>query len=348
MWSGTISLLAHMSSEFHVLPASRIPQGPAGVPNAQWISTPQSAKKPHVDETTYVTRAFLNTGEMSMPSSQEFQACAAQAMNVRDKFSLLKDVKPGNFYNLLGEVIRIFDGSPSTITMYLSDYTAHKSFYEYVWQEDGQASDDNGRDEYGNRKYKPKESKAWPGPYGKMTIQLTLYDAHADFVRDNVKDGQWVLLRNVHIKFGTMGNCLEGFLRGDPNQYENTIRVEVMKQKEDKDENDTRWKDAIRRKLDCSKKFSKQKQEFLEQAASLGEKRKRDGEPTTLNSKKRRQERRAAAERKVVSEEARIAEKLDLNANSIHPDFFSCVPTDFLCSQMQLSRLADYSYTPHT
>lgn len=292
---------------------------------APWRTTPALVRKPTADETKYVAVASNGIGEMGIPSSQEFQIKAAQAMNVKDKFSLLKDVIPGRFYDILGEVVRIFDGTAGRVTVYLSDYTANSSFYNYSW-DDNQESAIRERDEYGNYKSKPNAAKDWQGPYGKMTIQLTLYDAHAERVRENIKVDQWIFLKNVQMKFGKEGNCLEGFLRGDPNQYENAVRVEVMQQKEEKDENDTRWKDAVRRKHEWWRRFKKQRetlrQALQDEVAGTGEKHKLDTEPKKNNSKKRRQERRAAAAEKFAAVEAKAVERLDLNENSMWMLFF--------------------------
>lgn len=335
MWKGAISLIKNRATEFHVLSAGKIPRSPEVV-NSPWQSTPGLIRKPNAEETRYVVLASSGIDEMGMPSRQEFLIKTEQAMNVKDKFSLLKDVKPDRFYNILGQVIKIFDGTAGTLTVYLSDYSPNSSFYHYAWDA-AQDSDPSERDEYGNHKTKPKAAKEWPGPYGKMSIQLTLFDEHAQLFREKVKVEEWVLLSNVQMKFGKSGGCLEGFLRGDPNQYEGTVRVEVMKQKEEKEDNNPRWKDAIRRKLDYEKKFEKQKQELLDLAAGVGQKRKQDDEPIKKNSKQRRREAQAAIEEKVAASEAKLVEKLNLNENvrCNYPD----IPTLSLSTLLQPQKL---------
>jgi protection-of-telomeres protein 1 len=150
---------------------------------------------------------------------------------------------------------------------------------------------------------------------------LTLYDGHANFVRENSKNivNEWVMLRNVQIKFGKMGGCLEGFLRGDATQFEGKIQVEIVKTKDDLAV-DPRYKDAVRRKLQWWNKFEKQKQELLDEASGAGTKRKRDGEESELpkNSKQKRKEKRAAAFAKAAADDAKQAQRLDLNMNSKH------------------------------
>jgi hypothetical protein len=316
MYAGAVSLLANKSSALHVLPASTIPQGPAEIPTAPWQSTPNMAQKPSAAETEYVALSGLHRDEMILPSTEEFQARTVQAMNVKNKFSLLKDVQAGGFYNILGRIIKTFDGS-TWVTVYLSDYTANTHFYDYPSDLLSNKSVVGERDEYGNNKSTPQASKDWPGPYGKLTIQLTLFEAHAEFIREHVKEpGEWLLLKNVHIKESKMGKCWEGYLRGDPNQFEGEVRVEIMKEKEDRDENDDRWKEAVRRKLEWEKKYEKQKKAFLDEATKLGEKRKGEDEPLKNNSKHRRKERlraKAMGKGSILKEE--IAEQLNLNEN---------------------------------
>jgi hypothetical protein len=230
-------------------------------------------------------------------------------MNVKDKFSLLKDVKPNRFYNILGEVIKVLDSSSVAVTVYLSDYTENREFYNNLPDQEGADSEGRDGDEFGYTKSKRKKStNSWPGPYGKLAIQLTIYDAHADFIRDNVNVNQWVLLRNVQIKYGKMGGVLEGYLRGDRDAFDGSVRVQIMEQAEQPDGNDVRWKEAVHRKMEYKQNAEKPPKEPFDKVAGSKGKRKRDGaEPK--NSKERRKAKRAAIEKKV-------AEKLNLNENS--------------------------------
>ena len=327
LYHGEVSLIANHNSEFHVLPASQIPKMPlitshltkwtskAIGTTAPWQSYPPAqCHIPTADETNYVILANTQIAELALPSSEDFQEKSMQAMTVKEKFSLLKDVKPESFVDILGQVVKVLDHSSDRVTMYLSDYTANALFYKQVWAE-GQAVVE---DEYGYSKPKSKAND-WPGPYGNLSIQLTLYDGHANFVRENLKNivNEWVMLRNVQINFGKMGGCLEGFLRGDPRQFEGKIQVEIVKTKDDLAV-DPRYKDAVRRKLQWWNKFEKQKQELLDEASGAGTKRKRGGEESELpkNSKQKRKEKRAAAFAKAAADEAKQAQRLDLNMNS--------------------------------
>ena len=222
MRNGLVALLSHKTSEFHLIPASKIPTGPSASSANLWQSYPPlKCKRPTAAETAYVVQANGNAPELALPSTMEFQEKSRQAMMVKNKFSLLKDVEPDNFYDILGEVIKVYETYDS-VTVYLSDYTANTNFHEYVW---GTAEAANGRDgdEHNYLKSRKKTSKdAWPesGPYGKMSIQLTAWDGHAVFIKEQVKVKNWVFLRNVQIKYGKSGGCLEAFLRGDQGRFE--------------------------------------------------------------------------------------------------------------------------------
>ncbi|KUJ09981.1 uncharacterized protein LY89DRAFT_787664 [Mollisia scopiformis] len=322
MWSGSVSLMANKASEFHFLSCKNpiLPGGAMGPPWTSYRYDSGKGKIPNDIETRYVIEANHHSNEMDLPSDHEFERKTKEAMRSRDKFSLLKDVEPERFYNILGQVIKVY-GSGDRVTLYLSDYTANSKFYNYAWGEDANAAVREG-DEYGYTKTKSKESKAWPGPFGKMTIQLTLYDAHAAFVQDEIEVNQWVLLSNVQIKFGNIGGLLEGFLRGDTHRFEGKIQVKVMEQAEDPDQNDTRWKEAVRRRVEWWKKFEKQKQNILDEASGAGLKRKNEEELSKGNSKKRRKEMRELAKKKAAEADAKSATRLDLNDNirSTFPD----------------------------
>ena len=316
MWGGVVSILANVASEFHILPSTTIPKTLPQNAKAPWQSVPPSkCRPPSSMETTYIIWANNHITDLCLPGSRDFQERTQQAMTIKHKFCLLKDVKPDSFYDILGEVVKVYEGSGS-MTVYLSDYTANNLFYNYVWGNAGAAEPRDG-DEFGYIKSKSKTAKEWPGPYGKMSIQITLFDNHADLIRDEkVHAKQWLLLKNVQFKFGRMGGCLEGVLRGDRGAFEGKVQVRIIEQSGEPDQIDIRWKDAVRRKHEWWKKFEKQKQDILDEAAGLGDKRKRGVDVVTKNARQRRKELRAAAEAKVAEAEARVAKRLDLNDNS--------------------------------
>jgi protection-of-telomeres protein 1 len=132
MWSGNISLLANYASEFHVFAASKIPRWPAAATSPiSKVNVPRTCLPTSV-ETAYVIWMNGHMNCSGLPTMENFQNRSMQAMNVKDKYSLLKDVKADGFYSLIGEVIKVFD-SGGRVTLHLSDYTSNSLFYNHVW-----------------------------------------------------------------------------------------------------------------------------------------------------------------------------------------------------------------------
>ncbi|KAF7909406.1 uncharacterized protein EAF01_003124 [Botrytis porri] len=321
--NGEIQLLSHFSTEYHILCAEDIPKAIFPVTKASWISTPPArCRRPEPIETKYVVWSNQHLDEVEFPGTQEFQEKAKKALQVRDKFSLLKDVKDGSFHDIIGEVRKIYGANNDMVTVYFTDYTAHSKFYNYTLPGlSSVVTEGRDGDEYGYIKAKPKdEAKEWKGPFGKMTIQLTLFDAHAMFIREeNIKEGQWLRLTNVQFKLGNAG-LIEGKLRGDRGASDGKVQVEIMKTSEDPQNNDPRWKDCLRRKRDWTQKHEKERKRLQEEISGAGTKRKAEGQSSGKNSKARRKESRAKAGAKSASSETKAVKGLDLNENvMLHP-----------------------------
>lgn len=310
---GVVDLLANRGSEFHVMSASKLPIALSAPGQDLWQSYPPvKCVRPTAAEIAYVIKTSGNAEALDLPSPLEFEQKAMQAMRVKTKDSLLRDVEADQFYDLLGEVIQIY-GEGDPVTLYLSDYTANSMFYDHARGE--KSSDGRDGDEYNYIKSRKKaDAKEWPGPFGKMAMQLTLWDSHAAFVRGEVEVGQWILLRNVQVKHSKSGGLLEGALRGDRNSFEGKVQVEIMRKSEDLDSNNVRWKEGVKRKYEYEKKSKQQWQKLQEGDAAS--KRKRVDEPSKLNAKQRRKEKRAALETKDAAQKSKTEDRLDLNRNS--------------------------------
>lgn len=292
--------------------ASNIPLWPLSSVSVLLSAMTTNNPPPSLVEANYVTWLHHHIDKVEIPNADKFEQKMSEALNLRDKYSLFKNLKAEHFYDLIGEVIRLYD-SDGRITLYLSDYTPHRLFYNHVWGggEDNKISRDG--DEYGYTKSKTKKAAEWPGPFGKMTMQLTVYDPHAAYIREQVKVGQWIMLRNVKCGMGKMGDCLEAFLREDRYAHPGKIQVHILRQSDEADSNDVRWTDAVRRRLQWWTRHKDQKKEFLEGATeeSPGKRKRDDGEEISKkNGKKRREEKRAIIEQK-------LAEKLNINENGM-------------------------------
>lgn len=302
-----------------VFHAADIPSWPCVSPDALPKSrSTLNNKLPTSAESSYVTWLSSCLDKTVLPQAQEFQELVEQAMVKKEKYSMLKDLKRDHFYDLIGEVIRLFE-SDGRGTVYLSDYTAHSLFYDNIGGGNSGSTSRDG-DEYGYSKSKPKAAKDWPGPYGKLTIQLTIWEPHITFIREKVKVGDWLMLQNVQVKMGNMGGCLEGFLREDRSRIDR-VSVQVMTRPDDPDLIDPRWKDAVRRKKCYWDKLNAEQKRSLEDEEQVTGKRKPDAKQSEkMNSKKRRKLERAAALQKAAGIEQKTTveklEQLDLNTSS--------------------------------
>ena len=97
------------------------------------------------------------------------------------------------FVDMLGEVRKCY-ANDFRVELSVTDYTAHKALYNYAY---GCDEDGTEGDQYGYMA--DMQQKQWPGPWGKMTIVIALWDAHAMFAREKVKEGDFVLLRNIQV-----------------------------------------------------------------------------------------------------------------------------------------------------
>ena len=155
----------------------------------------------------------------------------------RQKFSLIRNLDtPANdrqsiFADLLGEVRKVFC-HVDRVELQVTDYTPHKMLYNYSL-----GCDENRieGDEYG---YISDRRRQWPGPWGQMTIQINLWDAHALFARSSVKEGMLISLRNVHLTLDKDGNKLEGHCRGDK-VYSTKVNVTILKPR------DGQWEERV-------------------------------------------------------------------------------------------------------
>ncbi|KAK4122427.1 hypothetical protein N657DRAFT_691674 [Parathielavia appendiculata] len=301
-FQGTLSLITNHKTAIRVYTASKIPEPPESARTALAPGPKRDSRPPSVEEEAYVSHIYHKIDKYSLPDEHEFQAKAVQSLNLKRKFSLLEDVKEGHFYDLVAHVARdphYGDYTLGLATLYISDYTENPNFHPQVWQDSTELAPVGG-DPYGyNSGSVDMPTKDWVGPYGKRTIQLTCFEPHATYVRDEVRAGQWVALRNVHIKYGRDGRFLEGFMHGEQNISNSRINVQIL-EKGDIEENPN-FKEAIRRFRDYDKKRKKEIKEIkAAQAAGLKRKAAVSSEQgkSYLNSKERRKRKREEIQKK--------------------------------------------------
>ena len=182
-----------------------------------------------------------------------------------EKFSWIKDLPVPDshgrliFVDLLGEVRKIFSNDFRT-DLYITDYTSHNRLYDYE-NECDEAEIDGDRFAY-SRDRKQK----WPGPWGKMTICVSLWDAQAAYATRELVAGQFVSLLNVNIAFDQRGSAIEGKLRGNrmyPHKV-NVCRVNIGREGRDE-----RHKELLLRKREYQKKAKANNLRFIHNPANM-------------------------------------------------------------------------------
>ncbi|KAM7199214.1 hypothetical protein V8F20_005816 [Naviculisporaceae sp. PSN 640] len=336
-----ISLITNRATKIHVYTADKIPRFPKSALPALVLDKNTGRSFLEDDHHRYVSYFYQGIDKEEAPDQEEFQKRAMVSLNVKDKFSLLKDIEEGKFYNLIVRVAREPFDLMDKMTLYVSDYTENDAFFNVQWNGLSNLPGLHGNsadDPYGyGAEAEPSPGKSqWVGPYGKQAMQLTCWPPHTDFIRTDVSAGDWIYLRNVQIRRGHDGQYLEGFLREDRDAT-TKINVDIMNAL-DRDNMDPRLKEAIRRWRDYEKKKHKQEKAVVSEikaAQVAGAKRrgedvdevkaaqlagaKRRGEDVSevdqpkMNAKKRRKAQRAAREKEV--QEKRLKEEAEIELN---------------------------------
>lgn len=213
----------------------------------------------------------------------------------RDKFSLIRDLHVDTYYDIVGQVVKLYPNM-GRLEMYITDYTSNNMLYRYEWDKEEKNHDQYG-DPFGYTSAPNSKPHKWPGPYGQMTIMITLWPPHSHFAQSHVKEWDFVLLKNVHAKQDRDGK-MEAALHED-RFHQTKLGVSVLD-----DHSDERVKEVLRRKREYGEKFKMQSTQLIAQA------RKHHGEGKPISKgqqrKKRKLEReKAAQERDELSRKER-------------------------------------------
>ena len=118
------------------------------------------------------------------------------------RIRLIKDLEPDVFCELVVQVIKNrfweYDGDKGTL--WVTDYTSNESLPD-VEKNDNTVGTEGDRFAYISGK-----RSDWPGPWGKRTLQVTLWEPHASYVRDKVKANDIVHLGFVRPKYSRQGD----------------------------------------------------------------------------------------------------------------------------------------------
>ncbi|CAP95093.1 Pc21g01960 [Penicillium rubens Wisconsin 54-1255] len=119
---------------------------------------------------------------------------------------------------LLGQVVDLNTYDSERCVLYLTDFTENEQLVDY--KKPGE-DDDSGPE--GDRFNYIHKTKNWPGPWGKLTIQVTLWEPHATYARAHLKPGDITLITYARIK-GAQRGGLEAAVHED-RRYPEKIHV---------------------------------------------------------------------------------------------------------------------------
>ena len=334
-WSGMAIGLSSYGTTWTVFPSTSIPQSPpSNNPSLPYIKETR-APNPLPAEMLYAIELCNSkdrgTFKPLIAPSHDSSLVASNGSVIststrRDKFSLIKDVAIDTFYDLVGQVVKIYPNM-SRVELSITDYTQNSLLYNYEWGRNGGEGGSREGDTYGYASC--TTSKKWQGPYGKRTLLVALWPPHSYYAQSHVKEDDFVHLRNVHIKYSRDTNYtkVEGALHTD-RRDQDRVDVTIIKS-----HNDDRVKDILRRKREYQKQFKHESESFVEEARGLKRKLGEDGkEKLSKNQlrKKKKQEREQAQQQESkrkdtdrghqeTSTSALRAAKPDLNKNSTSP-----------------------------
>ncbi|KAI1464499.1 uncharacterized protein F4812DRAFT_442385 [Daldinia caldariorum] len=308
-----VSLLSHRSTVIHIYSANKIPRLPKSAKQALLDPIRPNDRRPSDKEHEYVSWLYHSVDKAALPDAAEFSIQVDQSRNVKNKFKVLGDVQDSQFCDIIVNVVKEPFDQMDKATLWVSDYTENDFFYKFSW-DSTEVSEGRDGDPYGYTTKNVTPSN-WAGPYGKRSMQVTCFGLHGEFVREKVKVGDWVRLRNLQVKYGHNANNLEGYLREDRSSFSTGVRVDILST-DDPENVDPRLKDAIKRKRDYEKAKKTQMKKFVasENGKVNGGKRKGENqEEEKKASKTRRKEQRAQRLNKIEERDLEQKAKLGLN-----------------------------------
>ena len=308
-WSGMTIGLSTRGTSWVVFPADTIPdKAPLSAVQLKNVKEAR-ALPPTPSEMSYAI-SLCNSRDRSTFTASAAPPTGSAVISIppgtpstvqwRDKFSLVKDVNVDTFYNLVGQVVKLYPCN-GRVELYITDYTGNCLLWNQLEPDDENRSGREG-DEY-NYTAGKETNKRWNGPYGHMTLTVTLWGNNAYFGQQHIKENDFVHLRNVHIKFSKDAK-VEGALHDD-RRYPDRVDVTVLKSHDD----DDRVKDVLRRKRDYWKKFNNKAEDCAHQAKAL--KRKGIGDDIALSKNQVRKKRKQEGKRLDRSKEKGEEEQSD-------------------------------------
>lgn len=317
-----------MATTLYILPKKDIPSKPSDAHKTLelWMSYSQvhnsssisKALTPNIDAIKYAISIYLKKPVINaLQLSQEHVSKSRQVKNMKNKFSLMKDIEPNCFYNIIGDVRKIYYSSDFRATIYVSDYTENSRLLNYESAESFLEPYGQDGDNFCYTKMN-KGKNSFPGPYGKLVVQIGLSDNDVEYIKSEVKFEDWLLIENIRMKLDH-NDLLEGYVHSENGK----IHVRKLSGQTLSKDIISRKNEAVQRKLSWWKAFLRSSAEIDKSKIINDSPNKRglenDNETSLVQitrSKQRRTKVRAEAEKKYGRCIAEPTAQLQLNQNS--------------------------------
>jgi protection-of-telomeres protein 1 len=185
-----------------VFPANKIPVPELGLPyqsgkQVLLFNPTPGARDPTIQEQI----AVIDMKHASSGSGQDVQqhasAIAFKSTSKRS-LALIKELRENIFSDVRAQIVNLYYNAMG-VELKVTDYTANSQLFLYADPE--QDSD-------------LVVHRTWPGPYGQLTLDVRLYEPHAGWARDNLNNGDYIFMRNLHARTSRAGK-LEGAMHQD-------------------------------------------------------------------------------------------------------------------------------------
>lgn len=283
-------------TDVYVFSAGSIPRPPRDAEDALHAPSKKPSRNLTKSDFAHVSAFYHRVDKARIPTAAEYTHQMQTSVQVKEKFSLLKDVASERFVDVIVEVVKAPYDLGDKFTLWISDYTEHSNFFNFAI-----SGAEMRADPYNYTIGSNTPDGDWNGPYGRNCLQITCWEPHADAIRvNNITVGSYVYIRNLQIKWGRNSNNLEGYLRGDE-RYPSKINISLLDHEEDGDSVDPRLKETIRRRREYER-LAKKQLKSINEAAKAGEKRRaaldEDQKSREPNAKSKRRKQREGKQAK--------------------------------------------------
>ncbi|CAI7632169.1 unnamed protein product [Penicillium glandicola] len=147
-----------------------------------------------------VVQPSTSRSEPAFQQSSHVQAHSQAQKSGGLPYITIQSAKVHRLCQLFGQVVNLNTYDSEKCLLYLTDFTENEELVNYK-----KPGDDDESGPEGDRFNYVQKTKNWPGPWGKLTIQVTLWEPHATYAREHLKPGDMALLTYARIKEGRGG-----------------------------------------------------------------------------------------------------------------------------------------------